>query len=875
MPGTSPQRRLIWTVGLSAAVVGVALLRLPDDASTEHASTRSFRQQYDATARQITAESRPHQHGDAFMEAMLSGGDGAKHNHNDPATKNAVSRGDLSDPAAQDPTTPAEARAAVASVDSERAMPEPRLVPGFTTRPRLAVPEDRYAVAGGCYTLRSSTSDGYVHRNGTTPTAAPSGTSEAFHFQATHLGRYLLFGTKSDFLGTSALVDLLGSAVSFNPAASPAGNWTVDRKGAGYAFTLPNGKGLVSKASGELVVGTASQATPFVLHTTTGCAAWPEIQTNVSRPFRGATSMQETRGLLDAHSHGMTHEFLGGKVMCGKPWDPYGVAVALVDCPDHSQTKGYGALLETFLSGSGPGHDTVGWPTFNYWPAPHSLTHQSLYYKWLERSWRGGLRVFTSLLTENNVLCELYPLKKNSCNDMDAIRLQAKDMRAMQDYIDAQYGGPGRGWYRVVKNPFQARRVINRGKLAVIMGIETSVPFDCNVGTRQPQCTNASIDKSLDEVYKLGVRQMEITNKFDNGLTGVAGDEGSTGVLTNFGNFANTGSWLHMQACPSSFPAGVQDKQQVTAPDGTLPEQDAIFGAIAQLWGPAGGVLAPAYTSKPHCNQAGLTALGKHLLSRMIDKGMLFDPDHMSVIARKQALDLLEQAARKGRHPGVLSSHSWSTPDAYPRIYKLGGVITPYAGDSQGFLAKWKQHLEWRDSRYYFGFGYGADVNGFGAQGDARHPSEANDVDYPFTGLGGVRIDREHGGQRIWDINKDGVAHYGLYPDWVQDVRGLAGSLGSAFMSDMSRGSEAYLQTWERTLGVANDGCRDHRAIKKVSVYRSLRKGMTTTTVLERAGQPHTRLGRTYSYCATNAAGHRVHLKVVFTSAGRVSGVVL
>jgi hypothetical protein len=874
MPESSPTRRLIWTVGLSAAVVGVAVLRMPQDPSVRP-SAGTFRQQYDAVAKRTAAEAKPHRHGDAFMEAMLTGGDGQQHNHNDPATKNALSRGDLTDPAAQDPTTPAQARIATASVARERVLPEPTLVPGFTTRPRLAVPEDRYAMAGGCYTMRSSTSGGYVHRVGPTPSAAPSGTPEPLHFQATHLGRYLLFGTKADYLGTSSLIDLLGSTVSFNAAANPASDWTVDRKGSGFAFTLPTGKGLVSKANGELVVGTASEATAFQLRTTTGCAAWPEIQTNVSRPFKSATSMQETRGLVDLHSHGMTHEFLGGMVMCGKPWDPYGVTVALVDCPDHSLTAGYGAVLETFLSGGTPGHDTVGWPTFNYWPNPHSLTHESLYYKWLERSWRGGLRIFTNLLTENNVLCELYPLKKNSCNDMDAIRLQAEDMRDMQDYVDAQYGGPGRGWYRIVKNPFEARSIVNQGKLAVIMGIETSVPFDCNVGTRQPQCTKASIDKSLDEVYRLGVRQMEITNKFDNGLTGVAGDQGTTGVLTNFANFVNTGSWLRMEACPSTYPAGVQDNQQVAAPDGTLPEQDAIFGAIAKLWGSVGSVPAPVYTSKPQCNQAGLTPLGQHLLSRMIDKGMLFDPDHMSVLARKQALDLLERAARDGRHPGVLSSHSWSTPDAYPRIYKLGGVITPYAGDSKGFLAKWKQHLKWRDPRYYFGFGYGADINGFGAQGDARHPSEANDVDYPFTGLGGVRIDRERGGQRVWDINSDGVAHYGLYPDWVQDVRVLAGSQGSDFMSDMSRGPEAYLQMWERTLGVSNDGCRDPRALKKVRAFRGLHRGLSTTAVLKRAGQPHARLGTTYSYCAKNAAGKQVRLKVVFTPAGRVSRVLV
>ena len=68
----------------------------------------------------------------------------------------------------------------------------------------------------------------------------------------------------------------------------------------------------------------------------------------------------------------------------------------------------------------------------------------------------------------------------------------------------------------------------------------------------------------------------------------------------------------------------------------------------------------------------------------------------------------------------MVSSHSWSTPDAYPRIYKLGGFVAPYAGDSTGFYAKWQRHLGWADRRYYFGFGYGADMNGLGAQGDPR-----------------------------------------------------------------------------------------------------------------------------------------------------------
>ena len=45
---------------------------------------------------------------------------------------------------------------------------------------------------------------------------------------------------------------------------------------------------------------------------------------------------------------------------------------------------------------------------------------------------------------------------------------------------------------------------------------------------------------------------------------------------------------------------------------------------------------------------------------------------------------------------------------------------------------------------------------------------------YPFTGLGGVTVEQAAQRQRVYDINKDGVAHYGLYPDWIQDLRKVA-----------------------------------------------------------------------------------------------------
>ena len=61
----------------------------------------------------------------------------------------------------------------------------------------------------------------------------------------------------------------------------------------------------------------------------------------------------------------------------------------------------------------------------------------------------------------------------------------------------------------------------------------------------------------------------------------------------------------------------------------------------------------------------GLTALGEHLVRRMIDKRMIIDPDHLDVLARKALLTIVEAE----EYSGIVSSHSWSTADAYPRIY--------------------------------------------------------------------------------------------------------------------------------------------------------------------------------------------------------------
>lgn len=777
------------------------------------------------------------------------------HDDNDPMTKNSVSRSaPTTDNDSADPTAPDQAARGIATAAAQRAQREPKLGNVAINAPQPSIPTDRYNLYNACYGLKSIATGKWL--NGLAFSSSTLANASPLFFKPSSLGHYMLFTKAGTFFSGNSK----NAVIALKPG--PSVDWTVTQAGKGSFRLFRAGSGYLQAPSGISIAtfsDTPNSRTQFLPQRRSGCKPFPEIGTNVTgNPAKGVTSTQETRGTVDAHTHGMAFEFLGGELHCGRPWSPWGVTVALKGCENLNAVAS--GAVGTFLSGE-PSLDPVGWPTFNDWPAPDQLTQEGTYYKWMERSWLAGQRILVNLLVENNQLCMLYPIKRNSCDDMDSVRLQAKDMRDFEKYIDAQHGGPGRGWYRIVENPVQARSVINQGKLAVVMGIETSVLFGCHLRLGKATCTQASIEKQLDEVRKLGVTQMELVNKFDNGLAGVAGDEGSTGHLVNAANILETGSAWRMTTCSPNDPE-VHDRNQDLA---ILPPQDALFGALKTVL-PQSVIdslpTVPVYPAKNHCNTLGLSNLGAATIKGMAKRKMLFDPDHMSVKARKQSLDLIDSM----KYPGVVSSHSWSTPDAYPRIYDALGFITPYAGDSTGFVAKWKRHQTWANPKTYWGFGFGADINGLGAQGSARGSDAANPVTYPFTALGGVKVDKQVSGSRVFDINKDGVAHYGLYADWIEDLRKLA---GPAIVKDMYRGAEAYLQTWERAYGVKSNACSSPGHKKTVRYFKShIKKGQSWWGVVKTVGQPHRRLGQKFTYCTKGGP-----VTVNLTKGGKVSSV--
>ncbi|HEX6652565.1 MAG TPA: hypothetical protein VF072_07465, partial [Thermoleophilaceae bacterium] len=56
---------------------------------------------------------------------------------------------------------------------------------------------------------------------------------------------------------------------------------------------------------------------------------------------------------------------------------------------------------------------------------------------------------------------------------------------------------------------------------------------------------------------------------------------------------------------------------------------------------------------------------------------------------------------------------------------------------------------------------------------------------------------RQRTGRRVFDLNTDGVAHYGLVADLIADVQGRPG--GRRALRTLFHSAEAYLEMWERT----------------------------------------------------------------------------
>lgn len=537
----------------------------------------------------------------------------------------------------------------------------------------------------------------------------------------------------------------------------------------------------------------------FWLEPRDNCTPYIEMEVNVAGnpdALKGDVN-QPVRGFMDSHAHVSSYEFMGGKMVHGDPFHRFGVTEALNNSDGIHGPYGALDLIGNIFAYDDPNnrYDTRGWPEFPHWPTHRDVSHTGYYYKWIERAWLGGLRMMTSHMVENKVLCKAQStinpaawLSPNSCEAMDSVRLQVQRLHEMQDYIDAQNGGPGKGFFRLVTSPQQARQVIADGKLAVFMGIEVSELFDCGI---QTTCTRQKIEDQLQEVYALGIRGLFPTHRFDNQIGGSEIE----------GGFLNAGQWLSAGYLFDTKECNAETQGAEIAPGfplvGSIPVLGGIFNGISN---------APDYDqSHRHCNKQGLSELGVYLVNRMIDMGMLIELDHTSEKTASSILEIIE--ARN--YSGIISAHSHLSRAAdgglhenFKRLVQVGGYVSPFNQSVYDLSEDVDMYLtEVENTSFVPGVGFGTDMTGLANQPGPRDDAQSSPLSYPFTSEFGLVFDKQKSGNRIIDFNAEGMAHYGMLADHVQDIREKA---SPRIYESVMNSTEAYLQMWERANANSN-----------------------------------------------------------------------
>ncbi len=370
-------------------------------------------------------------------------------------------------------------------------------------------------------------------------------------------------------------------------------------------------------------------------------------------------------GFADTHAHLMAHLAFGGKAFWGEPYNSEhageeGMQFALASCePIHGGLININPEFGHVASG--------GWPDFIVWPRFTTLVHQQAYIDWIYRAYQGGLRLITCLAVNNELLAfKTSPASPH--DDKTAIEVQVKAMKAMAAHVEAQCGGPGKGWLEIVYTPEQARKVIAENRLAIVLGIEVdslgnwrSVDDLDKACQRDLTKARELIADELDWLYELGIRQITPIHLSNNAFGGTAIYmrllEAITIFLTgerwSIEDAWETGVRYRLDSDGDDLIDDVERVAVVSGPPLRSMHRQTLLDRI-----PGARDLLEAFDAPKsqggHANMRGLNQYGVVLVEELMKRGMIIDVDHMSEKSTDQTLAMVE----KKQYP-VICSHAW------------------------------------------------------------------------------------------------------------------------------------------------------------------------------------------------------------------------
>lgn len=480
-----------------------------------------------------------------------------------------------------------------------------------------------------------------------------------------------------------------------------------------------------------------------------------------------ATSLRTempVEGHADIHVHQMGEYAFGGAWFHGKHQGAEHSAMAKCSGGsllggDHARTK-LGPLNEIIGQVPGSPGDTGwhfgkknGFPLYDGWPRWDTIAHQQVWEGFLKEAFEEGLSLYFMSAVNFNPLCKLMP-KKNKDYDCD-------DMHAVDRQILAAHRfAEGRDWIEVAYSPLDARRIINEGKMAMVLSIEVTNLFNSD-----------DWSDSLDYYYDLGVRSIQVTHQLDNRFSGAAPHHFIFKFFQVLDDI-NKNDWKHL-----GFDLDEEKR-----------------------------------------NKKGLTAEGEALVRAMMDKKMFIDLAHLP---EKTIGEIYQISVENSYYPLNVSHGHFRTvmldkkqeeektvPDEVVGfVRQTGGVFGlrsgpeqvktfPDAGvpnDCDGSSKSFAQLYQYGALNLKVNMTFATDLNGFIQQSRPRFGDNKM-----ACGASGNKSRREsqqaaQSGGLGTDFDTKGLGHIGMLEDLLLEMESFG-----VDMSNIRGSAEQVVRTWER-----------------------------------------------------------------------------
>ncbi|WP_086933990.1 membrane dipeptidase [Agarilytica rhodophyticola] len=490
----------------------------------------------------------------------------------------------------------------------------------------------------------------------------------------------------------------------------------------------------------------------------------PNGEGKIWQPIRSVHS-RPVDGFADLHVHQAASLAYSGGWYWGSHDSPFlSIGVPACDGHNHANLSSLGLHhIESFL-GSHNG-EIYGYPSFRDWPRWDDIKHQQVSQTWLKQAHNNGLNLIVASVVNNQWLSAAAVASGKHNNsfspaDMEAAKRQIVSLKKMAEKTQ---------WYEIVRDPWEARRAIEAGKLAVVLAVEVSDLMPRSDGPWLQQ---------LHDLYDMGVRNIQLAHESNSIFSGAAYHRDA------FKYNSRIKAWFDRDINYASGGNGVN-------------------------------------------NPIGLTSEGEKLLQEMIRLNMLIDIAHLPLKTQRQIHSITSQknsyyplfnshtrlgSLLKEEDRSVLKEHQ-TTDEVLHYIRQSGGMLglrtgeeamldythpqkgSPVENNCDGSSRSFTQFYQYADDAGVK-LAFGSDFNGFitqmpprfGDQACASAPTNDRNVQIQAQGQ-----PNHNAPSYVQEFNYKGLAHIGLLPGLLHDMKNLG-----ADTTNIENSAENFIKMWER-----------------------------------------------------------------------------